>query len=236
MEFQKQGAPWIKDVLTNVNTFVNRMEELLKGEAELEGQPELANEDFLYERFVDNRASGMHIGNWTIFKFFALKLKIKIAKEVIGEWLYTEHDVEMYRYFHNLNVDINTRCQPRYLKFKFGVDLKLDSIYYDNKLYATACFHCLGGTSVYLWFFNNVFNCYENLINKVKMRTVDNDADLFDAERYCMLDFRRAETINYDKEYDIFCKEYPLDNFDFSDPQVQDALRDVLIDISKMKK
>jgi len=190
VEMEKQNAPWIDSVRTAVNTYVARMEELIKMEAEFEGQPELANDDFLYERFVDNRDGDMFVANWEIFKFFVAKLEIKIAKEVIGEWLYTEHDVEMYRYFHNMKVNINNKCQPKFIKFKSGVDAKLYSVssaelmqtakvyYYSEEYKSHDTYFCM------MELFYPLFDCVDNLVKHVKMNQTWNDVDFFDVERY----------------------------------------------------
>ena len=190
VEMEKQNAPWIDSVRTAVNTYVARMEELIKMEAEFEGQPELANDDFLYERFVDNRDGDMFVANWEIFKFFVAKLEIKIAKEVIGEWLYTEHDVEMYRYFHNMKVNINNKCQPKFIKFKSGVDAKLYSVssaelmqtakvyYYSEEYKSHDTYFCM------MEMFYPLFDCVDNLVKHVKMNQTWNDVDFFEVERY----------------------------------------------------
>lgn len=192
VEMEKQNAPWVDSVRTAVNTYVARMEELIKMEAEFEGQPELANDDFLYERFVDNRDSDMFVANWQIFKFFVAKLEIKIAKEVIGEWLYTEHDVEMYRYFHNMNVNINNKCQPKFIKFKSGVDAKLYSVssegllqtakvyYYSEEYKSCNVYFCM------MEMFYPLFDCVDNLVKHVKMNQTWNDVDFFEVERYAL--------------------------------------------------
>lgn len=228
-EFKKKGAKWVKDVAKSVNTYVDRMENLLKGEADLEGQPILADEDFLYERFKDNVASGMYIANWTILKFFALKLKIKIAKEIVGEWLYTEHDVEMYRYFHSLKINITTKCQPRYLKFKFGADVNLNSIYYDDKLFAKCFIYPEGASNgePYLWFFNDIFSCYDNLINTVKMRPVKDDDDLFNLERYKTMSHKFG-TVDYKN---ISSDISPVYNYEFEPECGRNSAQKSLVEI-----
>ena len=96
----KLKCPWIKDVKTRTLQRIDDFEAFIKKEAEGCGIPYFADDDFIYERFVDNRKHNLAKANLEVLKFFALKFRIKILYDMIGEWKFTDHDVEMYEYFH----------------------------------------------------------------------------------------------------------------------------------------
>lgn len=95
----KKGCPWIDEVKTRVLKRIDEFEYFITKEAESEGIPYFAEEDFIYERFVDNRKHNMAKANLEVLKFFALKFRIKILYDMIGEWKFTGKDAEMYEYF-----------------------------------------------------------------------------------------------------------------------------------------
>ena len=102
-ELKKMGCPWIDDVRTRVLKRIDEFNAFIKAEAEADGQPELANEEFLYERFKDNCEYGLVMGNLRLLKYFVLWFKVKLLYEMIGEWMFTDHDVEMYHYYKSNN-------------------------------------------------------------------------------------------------------------------------------------
>lgn len=94
-----KGCPWINDVKTRTLQRIDDFEAFIKQEAEGCGIPYFADDDFIYERFVDNRNHDLAKANLEVFKFFALKFRIKILYDMIGEWKFTDKDAEMYEYF-----------------------------------------------------------------------------------------------------------------------------------------
>ena len=102
-EMVKLKCTWIKDVKKRALNRINEFEEFIKKEADSEGIPYFADDDFIYERFVDNRKNNMAKANLEVLKFFLLKFRIKILYDMIGEWKFTQHDVEMYEYFRTTN-------------------------------------------------------------------------------------------------------------------------------------
>lgn len=95
----RKGCPWIKDVKTRTLQRIADFEDFIKKEADGCGIPYFADDDFIYERFVDNRKHNMAKANLEVLKFFALKFRIKILYDMIGEWKFTDKDAEMYEYF-----------------------------------------------------------------------------------------------------------------------------------------
>lgn len=93
------GCPWIADVKKRVLKRIDEFEDFINKEAASTGIPYFVEEDFIYERFVDNRKHNMAKANLEVLKFFALKFRIKILYDMIGEWKLTDNDAEMYEYF-----------------------------------------------------------------------------------------------------------------------------------------
>lgn len=94
-----KGCPWIDEVKTRVLKRIDEFEDFIAKETASAGIPYFAEEDFIYERFVDNRKHNMAKANLEVLKFFALKFRIKILYDMIGEWKFTGKDAEMYEYF-----------------------------------------------------------------------------------------------------------------------------------------
>ena len=123
------GYTWTGEFKKLIEEQVKIHQELLTREAEFEGNSLLADENFLYQKFTENVANEEWNANWEILKFFGMNLKIKMLKYMYGEWCLTEHDKEMFDYFYNLEVNANTKCKPAKLKFKSGIEPKLDDIF-----------------------------------------------------------------------------------------------------------
>lgn len=123
------GYTWTGEFKKLIEEQVKIHQELLTREAEFEGNPLLADENFLYQKFTENVTNEEWNANWEILKFFGMNLKIKMLKYMYGEWCLTEHDKEMFDYFYNLEVNANTKCKPAKLKFKSGVVPSLDNIF-----------------------------------------------------------------------------------------------------------
>lgn len=92
-------CPWIDDLTEHVINHINEYDEFIVSEASADKCRDFANEDFLYERFVDNLRYGMVYPNFEVLKYFNLFFEKKILLNMIGKWMYTDHDVEMYNYF-----------------------------------------------------------------------------------------------------------------------------------------
>jgi len=117
-EMVEFGAPWIDKLTGAVNHIINDYKEAIRLEAISDGEPKLANEDFLYERFLDNRQHNMWKANWQVLKYFYQYFRMKIFYDIIGQWVFTEHDVEMYNYFSTVEVSDADKCKPSNLRFK----------------------------------------------------------------------------------------------------------------------
>lgn len=116
------NCDWADQLKDLVNERINEYQALITAEAAYDGQPELADETILYERFKENCNTGMWNGNWQILKYFIRVFTIKIFKDMIGQWEFTEHDAEMYNYFANLKVTEKTKCKAAALKCKSGAE------------------------------------------------------------------------------------------------------------------
>ena len=125
-------APWLDELRHNIMKVIVAYAALIHDEARLDGLQRLENEDFLYERFVDNVASKQYFANWEVFKYFSTIMRMKMYKEFIGDWTFTNHDVEMYDYFSRCRIDNDHKCTHRNLKFKsvlvFSEDVFLDEM------------------------------------------------------------------------------------------------------------
>lgn len=117
-DLAKRKCPWISDLKTFVDGLINAIDLQMNAEAAADGQPELTDEDFLYERFNINRKFDRTIGNWQIFKYFIRNFRKKIFYEMLGDWRFSKEDLEMYEYFRTMDLDETNKCQPRYLNFK----------------------------------------------------------------------------------------------------------------------
>ena len=113
---------WKSELETVVKKHIKDIEAAIKKEAENSGDSRMADEDFLYDRFKDNVSTGMIFANWEVLKYFQKILLCKLYYEQIGEWKYTEEDVEMYRYFRDVEVDQKTKCRQKFLKFNCVAD------------------------------------------------------------------------------------------------------------------
>lgn len=151
----EKGYPWVEGLRSVVASGIDDIMAKMKAEAEYEGQPELLNEDFLYERFKENCEHGLRFANWQVLKYFSRILNVKVWKETMGVWSYTNNDLEMFNYFKSMKVDKDTCCAPRYLNFKtcdyvytdVGSRKPLISIYLDRKYDFKFIYHDNYGTT-----------------------------------------------------------------------------------------
>ena len=94
-DMKRINAPWLEDMTKMVKARITEFD------AEYNGVPGLSNESTLYKRYLDNKALGLVFSNLEVFKYFVLMFRIKMYYELIGEWKFTEHDIEMYHYYSN---------------------------------------------------------------------------------------------------------------------------------------
>ncbi len=133
-----KGCPWLNEVKTAVLDRIKAESDRIPKESAMDGNPYLADESFLYECFVDNIEHGLVRDNWQILKYFVRMFHIKILYDVIGEWKFTDRDVEMYNHFNEIKVTEHDKCIPRYLKFHIDDDednLRFDYIMFPAEFY-----------------------------------------------------------------------------------------------------
>jgi hypothetical protein len=103
--------------------------------------------------------------------------KIKILQEMIGEWNYTEEDIEMYRYFNTLEIDEKIKTNEKKLKYNSCIE---DEGYPVNT--PDMCIYCEFdsdnptdsnvGSMLYSVFFSYKFSILENLKRRAKMNKI----------------------------------------------------------------
>lgn len=132
-------APWLDDVIIEITGLIDKLEKQLKKEAEYCKDTSLLDPEYMYAKFKENCKYEMYFGNWTIAKYFYRQFKIKVLKEMIGQWEFTVEDKEMYNYFCNVEINDKNKCKPSMIKFKSCVEYTGDEIvtatHIDKKLY-----------------------------------------------------------------------------------------------------
>lgn len=103
-EMVKQKCPWIDDVRERVTKRIEEFERFIDEQAKKDGQPELTNAEQLYSFFKYNKEHNQYYGNLNVMKYFIWQFKVKILHDMIGEWRFTDHDVEMYNYFVEVKI------------------------------------------------------------------------------------------------------------------------------------
>lgn len=71
------------------------LENLTKEAVEIDGEPRLVNEDFLYDCFVDNCRYGLFYGNLQVIKYFVPLMCVKVHKGI----KFTDKNIEMIKVF-----------------------------------------------------------------------------------------------------------------------------------------
>lgn len=79
------------------------LENLTREATEVDGEPRLVNEDFLYECFVENCKYGLFYGNLQIIKYFVLLMCIKVHKGIE----FTDKNIEMIKVFDEYRNTLN---------------------------------------------------------------------------------------------------------------------------------
>ena len=130
------------------------LENLSKEAVEIDGEPKLVNEDFLYECFVENCKCDLFYGNLQVIKYFVPLMCVKVHKgieftpkniemiKVFDEYRNTlnkkpiEYSFKMYyiRYDQRDNADMNMKCM---LLYNLSADFMPHRTRYitDKKLY-----------------------------------------------------------------------------------------------------
>lgn len=121
-------APWIDELTATTNRIISGYREAIKLEAAKDGEPMLADENYLYDRFKDNCYHNMWKANWQVLKYFYQYFRMKIFYDIIGQWMFTDHDVEMYNYFSTVKVSEADKCKPSHLRFTVKPELLMSYI------------------------------------------------------------------------------------------------------------
>jgi hypothetical protein len=88
----------------HVRSRIDEFDKFMHAEAECDGQPELTDPNYLFDRFKFNSEHNMYYGNFKILKYFVLMFKMKILYLMIGQWRFTDFDVTLYNYFRDPNL------------------------------------------------------------------------------------------------------------------------------------
>lgn len=129
-EMAAQKCPWLDDVRRRVKARIAEFEKLIADQSEQDGQPEMADDKHLYDSFKYNVDHNQYYGNLNVLKYFTWKFKVKILYEMIGEWKFTDQDVEMYNYFRT--TDFSNVQASKFLR-KVNRDAKSPSMFvHDN--------------------------------------------------------------------------------------------------------
>lgn len=78
-----------------INNWKEYIYDILKTDAALDGDVNYLSEDFLYEKFLDNKENDLYYGNIKIVKYFIPLMCIKIYDNEI----FNDREVEMLNYF-----------------------------------------------------------------------------------------------------------------------------------------
>lgn len=125
-----QKCPWIDDVRDRVTKRIREFEQFIEGHADKDGQPEMTDDSHLYKCFLYNKEHNQYYGNLVVLKYFIWKFKVKILYDVIGEWRFTDHDVEMYNYFRKEDF---SKVQVGKFFYKFDKEEKSPSIFVHDR-------------------------------------------------------------------------------------------------------
>lgn len=211
------GCPWIGDFKSSVEEEIRRKMEELDKEAAYDGEPRLTSEDYLYERFKDNCYYGLFRANWQVLKYFYRLFQIKIYKDMIGEWTFTDHDKEMYEYFCYTPFDENNKCFPRYIRlntiekerewYDFWTEYHPDKIeiYYVERVFST-----YSGSILYTGLFGNMFTYADDMITnsrrKPRVIVTDKQYNFFNTKKLHMV----GNHCSYGELYKVDFKEIDI--------------------------
>lgn len=187
-EMHEFGAPWIDELTSNVEMVISGYKEAIRLEAEHDGEPKLADEEYLYERFKDNCNYGLMKANWQVLKYFYQYFRMKIFYDMIGKWCFTDRDAEMYDYFIHVVVNDIDKCKPSNLRFNVKPELLVscydESCGFKWQAYTFQYDYSYQfsdrpnrATGYYLNLFNSEFGKAEYMLRKAKKLTLDDSFD-----------------------------------------------------------
>ena len=186
---RKMNPSWFNEMESKLRKFCERFESEIKREAEYDGDDRLADPEFLYERFKDNVERGMFNGNWQVLKYFTRLLKLKIYREALGVWSFTEEDKEMYEYFKTVEVNSISKCKQKMLKFESGTEhdnptIDDDAWYKRYIIYVELDTDELNNVrnTFYLEFIDRRILLVQDIISNCCMKTRSYNDDLFETE------------------------------------------------------
>lgn len=81
------------------------LENLTREAVQIDGDPRLVNEDFLYECFIENCKYGLFYGNLQIIKYFVPLMCIKVHKGIE----FTDKNIEMIKVFDEYRNTLNKK-------------------------------------------------------------------------------------------------------------------------------
>lgn len=98
-----QACTLSRDHIEDLDKYI--MENLTKEAAEIDGEPRLVNEDFLYDCFVENCRYGLFYGNLQVIKYFVPLMCVKVHKGIE----FTEKNIEMIKVFDEYRNILNKK-------------------------------------------------------------------------------------------------------------------------------
>ena len=119
---KKLNCPWLDDVKARTLARITDFKKFIENEAEADHLSMMADESYVYERFQYNVEHGLKYSLLQNLKYFALQFRIKILHDMIGEWKFTDCDVDMYNYFHTTDLfkDMKTATVSTKLRYIGG--------------------------------------------------------------------------------------------------------------------
>lgn len=191
---------WIPEFQKEARDNIDSLLESIKYEAtEVDHNSLYLDESLLYDMFKYNVDYDEYNANFIILKYLNYYLQIKMLKYVsTGEWLFTDNDIEMLRYFAELRHD----CKSTLLSMKHKVtkpsrtiDLDVESLiqHYSNVLDRTDIVKLRSQGNYYNYYI------YKYPIYEVEeyTRYQDNSAFIHEFDYYELFDewFERLDTI-----------------------------------------
>lgn len=166
---------WIEQIKPKVSKLIETLKFQLIKEAEYEHEEDLLTPEYMYTCFKQNVEEHGYFSNWTILKYFLRMYKIKILQEMIGEWTYTEEDVEMFNYFNTVEVDDKNKASEKKLKFLSCLEDEAIIQNYNNSIRIYCEFESDNpsdsntGSLTYQTFFGTKYSALENLKRRAKL-------------------------------------------------------------------
>ena len=222
------GAPWIDEWTELIVKVLTAYENGIRNEADFDGQAELSNEDFLYERFKDNVESNMLFANWQVLKYFYAIMRMKMYKEAIGEWTFTEHDVEMYRYFANLSVSDDMKAKAKHFKFQFDNLFRWKSDIIDEDQVVSGELISENGFThhKFVYCFTDNYRSYTSasFATLLQQKSSQIDLMLYRAKKLTCCTYFDEYMVKFNPRIDYFScsKQWPIAGEFYSDPEYQD--------------